>query len=125
MERDPALHAPRIENKEVGKEVDLTSLERDLALHPPIWEYSINQQDEIHCAYLKLGSFQCKLQNYPFFGPEKNQCHFCASWFVLFSSLLEYSPSKDVAFCFPCYLFSKQGSGRFGLNTFVVDGFNK
>ncbi|XP_061342597.1 uncharacterized protein LOC133288795 [Gastrolobium bilobum] len=36
----------------------------------------------------------------------------------------EYSPSKDAAFCLPCYLFSKPGgSGRVGLNTFVVEGF--
>ncbi|XP_061366649.1 uncharacterized protein LOC133309826 [Gastrolobium bilobum] len=114
---------PRIENKEVVK-VDFASLERDHALRPPIWKYPINQQDEIRRAYLKLGPFQCKLQNYPFSGSERNQCHFCSSWFDLFPSWLEYSPSKDAAFCLPCYLSSKPGgSGRVGLNTFVVEGF--
>ncbi|XP_061368110.1 uncharacterized protein LOC133311109 [Gastrolobium bilobum] len=119
----PSSKSPRIENKEAVKEVDLASLERNPALRPPIWKYPINQQDEIRRAYLKLGPFQCKLQNYPFFGP-KNRRHFCSSWFDLFPSWLEYSPSKDAAFCLPCYLFSKPcGNGRSGANTFVVEGF--
>ncbi|XP_061372803.1 uncharacterized protein LOC133315239 [Gastrolobium bilobum] len=119
----PSSKLPRIENKEVVK-VDFASLERDPALRPPIWKYPINQQDEIRRAYLKLGPFQCNLQNYPFSGPERNRRHFCSSWFDLFPSWLEYSPSKDAAFCLPCYLFSKPGgSGRVGLNTFVVEGF--
>ncbi|XP_061362827.1 uncharacterized protein LOC133306518, partial [Gastrolobium bilobum] len=120
----PSLKSPSIENKEVVKEDDLASLERDPALRPPIWKFPINQQDEIRRAYLKLGPFQCKLQNYPFSGLEKNRHHFCSSWFDLFPSWLEYSRTKDVAFCLPCYLFSKPGgNGRFGLSTFVVEGF--
>ncbi|XP_061370261.1 uncharacterized protein LOC133312978 [Gastrolobium bilobum] len=120
----PSLKSPRIENKEVVKEDDLASLERDPALRPPIWKFPINQQDEIRRAYLKLGPFQCKLQNYPFSGLEKNRRHFCSSWFDLFPSWLEYSPTKDAAFCLPCYLFSKPGgNGRFGLSTFVVEEF--
>ncbi|XP_061349600.1 uncharacterized protein LOC133294861 [Gastrolobium bilobum] len=108
----------------VVKEVDLALLERDPALHLPIWKYPINQQDEIRRVYLKLGLYQCKLQNYPFSGPQKNQCRFCSSWFDLYPSWLEYSPTKDVAFCLPCYLFSKPScNGRFGLSTFVVEGF--
>ncbi|XP_061366257.1 uncharacterized protein LOC133309491 [Gastrolobium bilobum] len=116
--------SPRIENKEVVKEDDLTSLERDPTLRLPIWKFPINQQDEIRRAYLKLGPFQCKLQNYPFSGLEKNRRHFCSSWFDLFLSWLEYSPTKDAAFCLHCYLFSKPGGNdRFGLSTFVVEGF--
>ncbi|XP_061356054.1 uncharacterized protein LOC133300508 [Gastrolobium bilobum] len=112
----PSPKSPRIENKEVVKEDDLASLERDPALRPPIWKFPINQQDEICRAYLKLGPFQCKLQN--------NRRHFCSSWFDLFPSWLEYSLTKDAAFCLPCYLFSKpDGNGRFGLSTFVVEGF--
>ena len=65
----PPPKSPRIENKEVVKQVNLASLERDFALRPSIWKYPINQQDEIRHVYLKLGLFQCKVQNYPFFRP--------------------------------------------------------
>ncbi|CAD6334555.1 unnamed protein product [Miscanthus lutarioriparius] len=35
----------------------------------------------------------------------------------------EYSPTKDVAFCFPCFLFSKKPVGKIGSNAFIVKGF--
>ncbi|KAH7681774.1 Zinc finger TTF-type protein, partial [Dioscorea alata] len=53
---------------------------------------------------------------------EKTHRRFQASWFKLFPKWLEYSPSKDVAFCLPCYLFNKL-AGRVGLRAFIVDGF--
>ncbi|KAL7598292.1 hypothetical protein Lser_V15G22949 [Lactuca serriola] len=38
---------------------------------------------------------------------------------------LEYSKKKDVAFCFPCFLFNKKPIGRVGSDTFTVTGFNR
>ncbi|XP_062112624.1 uncharacterized protein LOC133823788 [Humulus lupulus] len=35
--------------------IDIASLEHDPGKRPPIWEYPINQQDEIHRAYIKAG----------------------------------------------------------------------
>jgi hypothetical protein len=72
-----------------------------------MWEYPINQLDEIRWAYLKRGSYQLILQKekYPLFGPKKHPHHFQASWFIQFSTWLEYPPSKDAAYCLPCYLF--------------------
>ena len=45
---------PRIESQEV-ESFDISTLQRDPGLCPQIWEYSVHQQDEIICAYLKVG----------------------------------------------------------------------
>ncbi|KAL0004205.1 hypothetical protein SO802_011766 [Lithocarpus litseifolius] len=39
-----------------------------------------------------------------------------------FSTWLEYSPSKDAAFCLPCFLFDKR-TGNSGSHVFTKDGF--
>jgi hypothetical protein len=31
---------------------------------------------------------------------------------------------ENIAFYFPCYLFSSKSSGKSGLNTFIIKGFN-
>jgi len=36
---------------------------------------------------------------------------------------LEYSPTKDTAYCLPCYLFGKKPTGRPGANAFTIEGF--
>ena len=87
------------------QEVDINSLERDLGKHPPMWSYPVNQQDEIRRAYIKVGPYQHVMSEYPF--DEKTHRRFQAFWFKLFPEWLEYSPSKDVVFCLPCYLFNK------------------
>ncbi|GKE41562.1 zinc finger MYM-type protein 1-like protein, partial [Tanacetum coccineum] len=46
-----------------------------------------------------------------------------AAWFKRFW-WLEYSDTKDAAFCFPCYLFGRKPIGRAGSDTFTAKGFN-
>ncbi|GMI70064.1 hypothetical protein like AT1G19260 [Hibiscus trionum] len=71
-------------------------------------------QDEIRRAYIKAGPYQVVLTEYP--RSEKvPRRSFQASW-------LEYSPSKDAAFCLPCFLFHKE-YGPSGSNAFTIDGF--
>jgi hypothetical protein len=36
---------------------------------------------------------------------------------------LEYSESKDVVYCLPCFLFAKKPTGRFGGSAFTIKGF--
>ena len=55
---------------------------------------------------------------------KKSHRRFQDSWFKLFPEWLEYSPSKDIAFCLPCYLF-KKSSGRVGSRAFTIEGFRK
>ena len=51
------------------------------------------------------------------FGSQRRR--FQASWFNTFT-WLEYSVSKDAAFCFPCFLFEKDTSTQ---HAFTIDGF--
>jgi hypothetical protein len=55
-------------------------------------------------------------------GPANHPRRFQSHWFTTFP-WLEYSPTKDAAFCFPCFLFSKKPSGKAGSDTFTVKGF--
>jgi hypothetical protein len=67
---------PRIES------IDISILQRDLGLHPQIWEYPINQHDEISRAYLKAGPFRwvpSSSSKYSFSGNEKNHRRFQSS----------------------------------------------
>ena len=53
---------------------------------------------------------------------ESHPCSFQSSWFKPFPSWLEYSSTKDAAFCLPCFIFRKS-SGISGQNAFTIDGF--
>ncbi|XP_023729350.1 uncharacterized protein LOC111877033 [Lactuca sativa] len=50
--------------------------------------------------------------------------NFQQAWFKKFW-WLEYSEKKDVAFCFPYFLFNKKPIRRVGSDTFTVTGFNR
>ena len=86
----------------------------DTSIHDPwklpqIWNYHINQQDEIHRACIGFGPYQFSKDLYPFFDQESNPHRFQAYWFKHFS-WLEDSPNVDVAFCLLYYLISKKSS---------------
>jgi hypothetical protein len=105
-------------------DVSFIEVEQDPRLRPPMWDYPVNQRDEIRRAYLKHGPYQLILQKekYPLSGPTKHPRLFQASWFTQFS-WLEYSGSKDAAYCLPCYLFSMKPLGRPGWDVFTIKGF--
>ncbi|XP_004488955.2 uncharacterized protein [Cicer arietinum] len=98
-------------------------LERDPGKRPQIWQYPPNKLDAIRKAYLKFGPYQINLKEYPLSGNEVHPRRFQYAWFNIFSSWLEYSPSKDAAYCLPCYLFSKRPTGRPGSDVFIGTGF--
>ncbi|XP_019183943.1 PREDICTED: zinc finger MYM-type protein 1-like [Ipomoea nil] len=106
---------------EINEKFDIQALERDPGLRLPIWMCPVDKRDEVRRAYIKAGPYQCLLSKYPKSG-EKHPRSFQASWFKLFPSWLEYSPSKDAAFCLPCYLFHTQ-DGPSGLHAFTTNGF--
>ncbi|XP_072054323.1 uncharacterized protein [Arachis hypogaea] len=54
---------------------------RDLGKHPQIWNYPINQQDEIRRAYIKFGPYQFIMDEYPLSGLESHLRRFKAHWF--------------------------------------------
>lgn len=105
------------------EEMDAINIERDPGLRPMIWEFPLNQRDEIQRAYLKIGPYQPRNIEYPFSRDGNRNRRFQASWFDAHSCWLEYSPKNDAIYCLPCYLFGKKDSGR--ANAFIVDGFKK
>jgi hypothetical protein len=103
-------------------EFDISSLEFDPGLRRQIWEYNVNQRDEIRWAYIRAGPYQTILPHYPKSGDKNHLCSFQPSWYNLFPSWLEYSREKDAAFCLPCFLFNKP-SGHPTQRVFTIDGF--
>ena len=85
------------------------ALERAIEKHIQIWQYPPNQIDEVQRAYLKWGPYQMHLENYSLSSKDDHLRRFKYTWFSLFLSWLEYS-LLDVAYCLPCYLFSKKPS---------------
>ncbi|GKA41484.1 zinc finger MYM-type protein 1-like protein [Tanacetum coccineum] len=104
-------------------EVKLESLIRDPGVQPPLSSYPNNQQDEIRRTYIRLEPYQLVKAHYPLSPCGFHKRRFQATWFRRFLRL-EYSDKKDVAFCFPCYLFSRKPIGRAGSDTFTAKGFN-
>lgn len=111
-EPEPAYKYQRIE-------LDETSLERDPGLRISMWRHPVNHRDEIRRAYIKMGPYQPKLPEYPRSESGKKHRRFQFTWFKRFP-WLEYSPSKDAVFCFPCYLFELSESQQ---STFTIGGF--
>ena len=105
-----------------SNEVDVRILKRDPREHIEMCNYPANIRDEVRRAYLKAKPYQIRLSNYPF-SREKHPRHFQASWFAQFSSWLEYSPTKDVAYYLPCYLFTIERSRCLGCDDFTFIGF--
>ncbi|GJX82222.1 zinc finger MYM-type protein 1-like protein [Tanacetum coccineum] len=104
-------------------EVRLESLIRDPGVRPPLSSYPSNQQGEIRRTYIRLGPYQLVKAHYPLSPCGFHKRSFQAAWFKRFW-WLEYSDTKDAAFCFPCYLFGRKPIGRAGSDTFTAKGFN-
>ena len=79
-----------------------------------IWDYPIEQRDAIRRAYLMAGPFQPILHKYPLSGDKNHARRFQSSWFNKFPTWLEYSPTKDAAFCLHCFVFSGGPGDRSG-----------
>ncbi|KAJ1269938.1 hypothetical protein BS78_06G016400 [Paspalum vaginatum] len=125
QEDEPPSPSPRQTSPKVvrlNSDASVLVVERDPGLRRQIWEYPIDEQDEARRIYIMHGLYQFLKDNYPLSGSKKHPRRFQAHWFKSFP-WLEYSPAKDAAFCFPCYLFSKQPSGRAGSNAFTIKGF--
>ena len=104
--------------------IDMTNLPTDPGLRPPISNYHPNIQDEIRRHYLQQGPCQPRSHEFPkkFYGAKERR--FNIAWFDKFSTWLEYSISKDSAFCLCCYLFKSSIGKQAGGNTFVSEGFS-
>ena len=99
------------------------NVERDPGLCDQIRTYPPDKQEQVIRAYMKHGPYQFIKDEYPTSGSKKHPRRFQSEWFKSFP-WLEYSPTKDAAFCLPCFLFSKKPVGKSGSDAFTVKGFN-
>lgn len=88
----------------------------------PIDSYDVNIRDKVRRAYIVKGPYQPT--NYTF--PKKKQTgrSFQKNWFKQYD-WLEYSVSKDEAYCLWCYLFKPKRAHYPGKDVFTTTGFSK
>ncbi|KAI5328884.1 hypothetical protein L3X38_028281 [Prunus dulcis] len=82
----------------------LANLIADPGLRPQMLDYDPNIRDEVRRAYLQKGPCQPKDHTFPQTDLSGYDRRFNVKWFDEFD-WLEYSISKDDAFCLYCYLF--------------------
>ncbi|XP_052288934.1 uncharacterized protein LOC102623386 isoform X2 [Citrus sinensis] len=120
IDASSSLKSQRAEFEKVDTptSIDTPYLERDPELRFSIKTYPIDKREDVRMAYINMGPFQPELQKYPPTKHGMQNRRFQFSWFSKFPRL-EYSLSKDKAFCFPCFLFYDT-STKF--DAFIVDG---
>jgi len=94
------------------------------ALRMPIERFHPNVQSDVRRAYLLGGPTQPIGHNFPRKRVGNDWRQFLPKWFKE-HDWLEYSVSKDAAFCFYCYLFRQEADHeKFGHVVFTKTGFN-
>ncbi|XP_021984996.2 uncharacterized protein LOC110880864 [Helianthus annuus] len=117
------LNSNEHNNKRSREEVELSEDEivGDPALRKPINDYPTNIREEVRRRYIAKGA--CQPKGHVF--PKTKVCGFMRkfqeTWFDNFC-WLEYSVSKDAAFCLWCYLFPT--GNKFGDDVYINHGFN-
>ncbi|CAO2823885.1 unnamed protein product [Amaranthus hypochondriacus] len=107
-------------NIERLNEVDVMNLPQDPGKRKRLSEFHVNDQDIVRREYCSRILCQPEDHDFPYtmFGTKRRR--FNPKWFGKYKSWLEYSVSKDAAFCFACYLFKDDNIGK---DAFVNDGF--
>ncbi|CAN6691052.1 unnamed protein product [Malus baccata var. baccata] len=101
--------------------VDLDNLERDPGKRIPMKDYPPDIRDEVRRAYILMEPFRTKDHDFPFTLHSNKKRRFVDNWLKEFH-WLEYSISKNAAFCFYCYLF-KGNFEQSGSDVFTEVGF--
>ncbi|CAN6722794.1 unnamed protein product [Malus baccata var. baccata] len=99
----------------------LGNLEADPGLRTLIIDYDANMRDEVRISYLQKGPCQPRGHNFSITNMSRINRRFIPQWFDEFD-WLEYSISKDAAFCLYCYLF-KTNFAQVGSEAFTGNGF--
>ncbi|KAF5794087.1 putative transcription factor and/or regulators TTF-type(Zn) family [Helianthus annuus] len=89
-----------------------------------MWKYPVNIREQVRLAYISLGVYQIKLEEYKPRGPKNNRRRFKYAWFDMFPDWLEYSPTKHKAYCFLCYLYNDKPNESHGHGAFTSEGFD-
>ena len=111
VEQPPQIAEVNILNNNVKLEVNPNEVEidendivADLGLRKPIDSFNVNMRDRIRREYMTKGPYQPKGNNFLKKKYGKDNRGFRGVWFDDFD-WLEYSVSKDAAYCFCCFLF--------------------
>ncbi|KAH1262735.1 Zinc finger MYM-type protein 1 [Glycine max] len=128
LSRDKATSSINLEASETQhpsesiKVVDYELLETDPGIRPPISSYHPDIQNEVRKTYLKIGRHQPPHNFiYPWSLIGNQRRRFGKNWFNLYN-WIDYSESKDLAFCLPCFLF--KNVSKYGGDHFVTKGFS-
>jgi hypothetical protein len=108
-----------------GYGFNLDDIVSDPALRKQIYEFRPEIRDQVRRAYIQKGPTQPILK-IPLkqFGNNAKKRAFSKSWYINYN-WLEYKESKDLAFCFYCFLFKEPGRAEiFGYDVFSKTGFN-
>ncbi|XP_026452251.1 uncharacterized protein LOC113352670 [Papaver somniferum] len=122
QQKKPSYAQPTISSKakEVAVQINGGTYERDPGLRRQIYEYPVNQCDEVRRAYLKQGPFKPRLSKYPPTWDGRQDRYFQYSW-LRHHSWLEYSIEKNKVYCFPCFIFETDPPKR---PAFTIEGFS-
>ncbi|KAL6554076.1 hypothetical protein OROMI_019749 [Orobanche minor] len=118
----PTLPQSQISTEEKSIEVDIGHFPSDPGLRPHIMSYPPNLVEQVRRFYILKGPCQPREHHFPYRTDGSRQRKFVKFWFDEFKTWLEYSISKDAAFCLYCYLFSS-GRNENGHDAFVSGGF--
>ncbi|KAK1373233.1 TTF-type domain-containing protein [Heracleum sosnowskyi] len=119
----PVQEQPPVDNTNISEQVIA-----DPGLRPCISTIGFDsaEREKIRRAYLTKGPCQPQLVKFPTTDFSGRSRSFNYSWYKFkdFHKWLEYSESKDAAFCLYCYLFNIEfGDNRYKHDTFVGQGF--
>ncbi|XP_048611491.1 zinc finger MYM-type protein 1-like [Brassica napus] len=117
-ERKDKRKSPPIDN------TDIEDLPSDPGERKDIMEYLSHQRDEVRHKYLTKGPCQPYGHTFKQILKSGSLSRFNPAWFDQYGSWLEYSISKERAFCLYCYLFKDEIRMQGGSDAFVKEGFN-
>jgi hypothetical protein len=97
-------------------------IKSDPGLRKQIEDYHPNLHERVIRKYLENGPCQPRIVRFPVTEIGGVPRRFVPEWFEDFGGWLEYSESKDRAYCFYCFLFRKKKDD--GYEAFVKKGWN-
>ncbi|XP_047947406.1 zinc finger MYM-type protein 1-like [Salvia hispanica] len=105
-------------------EINLEDLPSDPGLRKNIFRYHPNDRDRIRRHYLQQGPCQPKGHDFRQKKIGNIYRRFVPKWFEEHGNWLEYSVSKDAAFCLCCYLYRPNTRAQSSGEVFVSDGYS-
>jgi len=107
MERFFKIKAPDSRPDDINWEEEI---KYDLGLSKKINSYHPNLRERVRWKYLENGPCQPRTCNFSStqIGEKDNPRRFQPKWFDEFGSWLEYSETKNRAYCFCCFLFREK-----------------